>query len=92
MKEPVNLCKFYVNDGTTRLWCKFYDQCSSDNILSQGHLVVVSVRCDIRQRLGHFFRNEQIFQEGTIDFCKFCDSEGATRLLLRSDHFISSTV
>ena len=55
-KEPINFCKCYDNEETTqvrsfhqsdhlipRLWCKFYDQYSRDNILSQGHLMVVSV-------------------------------------------------
>ena len=56
-KEPTNLRKFYDSKGTTkfpqseclisRLWCKFYDQYSSYDILSQGHQVVVSNPCDI---------------------------------------------
>ena len=31
------------------LWCKFYNQYSSNNILSEGDLILVNVPCDIRK-------------------------------------------
>ena len=41
---------------------------------------------------GYFFRNEEIFKKEIENFRKFFDSEGATELLLRLNHFINATV
>ena len=53
------------------LWSKFYDQYSSDDILSQGHLRASkgSERSVLyAQGLPHFFRNKQMLKEGSYKF------------------------
>ena len=39
-----------------------------------------------------FFEMKKFPKKEPIYFCKFYDNEGATELLLRSDHFINPTV
>ena len=78
------------------LQSKFYDQCSSNDILSQGHLMVVSISCDMRKESfkDTFFEMNKPMNEPKnepINFCKLYD-EGTFQLLLRSDHFINLTV
>ena len=70
----------------------FYDQYSSDVILSQGHLIVVSVSCNIDKDLDTSFEMSKFSKKEPTHLCKFCDIEGATQLFLRSDHFVSSTI
>ena len=75
-------------------WSKFYDQYSSDDILSEGHLMLLSVSCDMCKDFFKetFFEMNKFPKKEPINFCKFYDNEGATQLPLRSDHFINSTV
>ena len=47
---PNDISIFHQSDRLmSRLWSKFYGHFFSDDILSQGHLMVVSVPCDIRK-------------------------------------------
>ena len=39
-----------------------------------------------------FFEMNKFPKKEPINFCKFYDNEGATQLLLRSEHFINPTV
>ena len=73
---------------------KFYDQYSGNDNLPQGHLIVVSVPCDIRKDSfkDSFFEMNKFPMKEPINFCKFYDNEGTTHLLLWSDHFINPTV
>ena len=56
-KEAITFCKLNDNEKGTHqsdrltscLRSKFYDKYSSDDILSQGHLMVLSVPCDIQK-------------------------------------------
>ena len=52
MREPLSVVlvvrSFYQSDRLRScVWYKFYDQFSSGDILSQGHIIVLSVPCDI---------------------------------------------
>ena len=78
----------------SRLRSKFYDQYSADDILSQGHLMVVSVPCDISKDPFKytFFEMNKFPKKEPLNFCKVYDNEGTTQLLLQSDHFINPTV
>ena len=73
---------------------KFYDQYSSDDILPEGYLMLLSISCDMSKDFFKetFFEMNKFRKNEPINFCKFYDNEGATQLLLRSDHFISPTV
>ena len=56
-KEAIKFCELYGNEKGTHqsnrlkscLRSKFYDKYSTDDILSQGHLMVLSVLCDIEK-------------------------------------------
>ena len=39
-----------------------------------------------------FFEMTNFSENEPVNVCKFCDNEGATQLLLWSDHFINPTV
>ena len=52
--------------------------------------MVVSVPCDIGKDQDTSFEMNKFSKKEPINFCKFCDNEGATYLLLPSDHFVSS--
>ena len=47
--------------------------------------MVVSVPCDIGEDYDTSFEMNKFSKKEPRTFCKFCDSEGATHLLLRSD-------
>ena len=52
MREPLSVAlvvrSFHQSDRfTSCVWSKFYDQFSSGDILSQEHMIVLSVPCDI---------------------------------------------
>ena len=78
----------------SRLWSNFFDQYSGDDDLLQGHLMVVSVLCDMRKDSfkDTFFEMNNFRNEEPINCCKFYDNEKTTQLLLRSDHFINPTI
>ena len=56
--------------------------------------MLLSVSCDICNDFFKetFFEMNKFAKKELKNFCKFYDNEGATQLLLRSDHFISPTV
>ena len=86
---------FHQSDHlTSYFWSKFYDQNSSDDILSEGHLMLLSVSCNMCKDFFKetFFKMNKFPKKEPINFCKFYDNEGATQLILRSDHFINPTV
>ena len=78
----------------SRLWSKFYDQYSSDDILSKGYLMIVSVPCDMRKESikDTFLRWENLQKKNLLNFCKSYDNEETFELLLRYHHFINPTV
>ena len=51
--------------------------------------MVVSVPCDMHKYYDTSFEINSFPKKKPINFCKFCDSEGATQLFLRSDHFVN---
>ena len=71
----------------SRLQCKFYDQYSSDHILSQGHPMIVSVPCDMPKESikDTFFEINKFPKKKPTNFCKFYDSEGTFQFLLQSN-------
>ena len=56
--------------------------------------MLLSVSCDMYKDFFKetFFEMNKFPKKEPINFCKFYDNEEATRLLLRSDHFINPTV
>ena len=56
--------------------------------------MLLSVSCDMCKDFfkERFFEMNKFPKKEPINFCKFSDNEGATQLLLRSDHSISPTV
>ena len=73
---------------------KFYDQYSSDDDLSQEHLMVVSIPCDAHKDSfkDTFLEMNKFTKKELINFWKFYDNEGTIQLLLWSDHFINPTI
>ena len=77
-----------------RLTSEFADQCCSVDMLSQGHLMIMRVPCDMGKvfskdtslEINKFPKNEP------INFRKFFDSDGVTQLLWWSDHFVNSDI
>ena len=65
-----------------------------DAILSQGHLMVVRVPCDMRKDsfIDTPFEMNKFPKKEPINFCKFYYSEGATQLLLRVEHLTNLKV
>ena len=66
------------NRLTSCLRSKFYDQCSSDDLLPQGHLIVLSVPCYMCKDYFKetFFEMNKFLKKEPIHFCKFYDNEG----------------
>ena len=98
MREPLSCpCSSIISSVRpfeSYFWSKFFDQYSSDDILSEGHLMLLSISCDMCKDFFKetFFEMNKFPKEEPINCCKFYDNEGATELLLRSDHFINPTV
>ena len=59
-------------------WSKFYDQYSGDDNWSQGHLMIVSVLCDMRKDSikDTFFEMNKFPKKEPLNFCKPYDNEG----------------
>ena len=95
MREPLSypaVRSFHQSDRlTTCLWSTFYGQQSSDDMFSQGHLIVLSNICVIQAK-ATLFSNETNFKKEPINFCKLYDKEETTQLPLPSHHFINPTV
>ena len=64
----------------SRFWPTFYDQLSNDCVWHGKDSFK-----DTSLEMNRFSKKK------AISFCKFYDNEGATQLLLRSDHFINPT-
>ena len=103
-KEPINFHKCYDGEGATQLplrtnhfaylRSKFDNQYSCVAMSFQGHLIVVSVQCDISK--GSFkdtsLEMNKFPKKVPVNFHKCYDSEGAIQLLLWSNRFVNPAV